>query len=45
VIENRRVNGRFVIDQEIVAVGKEIVRAAAIYEVVNGRIRRVWFAS
>lgn len=45
-LAQRMVEGRFVIDQEVCVMdadGKPL-HAAATYEVVNGRIRRVWFA-
>jgi hypothetical protein len=43
----RMVEGSFVIDQEIcwMAPGRPPVSAAAIYEVREGLIRRVWFAA
>ena len=42
----RIVEGSFVIDQEVCSMGddKPPMHAAAIYQVVNGKIRRVWFA-
>ena len=45
-LANRIVEGRFVIDQEVCTTGggKPPMHAAATYEVVNGRIQRVWFA-
>jgi hypothetical protein len=37
--------GRFAVDQEEVTgvPGRPLVRAAAVYEAVEGKIRRVWF--
>ena len=45
-LANRIVEGRFVIDQEActTGAGRPPMRAAAIYEVINGLIQRVWFA-
>jgi imidazolonepropionase-like amidohydrolase len=42
----RMVEGRFVIDQEVCSLDptKPPFHAAATYEVVDGRIKRVWFA-
>jgi hypothetical protein len=40
---SRMCHGRFVIDQEDVAGMEQPVRAVAIYEVEDGRIRRAWF--
>ena len=43
---SRMVEGSYVIDQEVcsTAPGKPPVHAAAIYQIENGKIRRVWFA-
>lgn len=45
-VARRSVEGPFVIDQEVCRLkpGAKPVRATAIYQVENGRIRRVWFA-
>jgi hypothetical protein len=42
---NRICHDRFVVDQEEVTgiPGFEVVRAVAIYEVVDGLIERAWF--
>jgi hypothetical protein len=42
-IVNRIVNGNTVIDQEKVRFGKEFIEAVAIYEVLNGKIKKVTF--
>jgi len=40
---NRIVDGRFVIDKERVVAGPNSNDGAAIYEIVDGKIQRVWF--
>lgn len=40
---NRIVDGRFVIDKEQIVAGEHINSGAAIYEIVDGKIARVWF--
>ena len=40
---NRIVDGRFVIDKEQVIAGSNNNSGAAIYEIVDGKIARVWF--
>jgi len=40
---NRIVDGRFVIDKEQIAAGDNSNSGAAIYEIVDGKIARVWF--
>jgi hypothetical protein len=44
-VTHRTVQGRFVIDREITTgmPGKGPVTGVAIYEVVDGRVSRVWF--
>lgn len=42
-IENRIVLGNKIIDKEKVRAGKEIVHAVAVYEVENGKIKKVTF--
>ena len=46
-VAQRIVEGDFVIDQEVCTRGPGTapVNAAAIYQVENGKIRRVWFAA
>ncbi len=40
---NRIVDGRFVIDKEKIVAGAHNNSGAAIYEIVDGKIARVWF--
>ncbi|MEO7462303.1 MAG: nuclear transport factor 2 family protein, partial [Ferruginibacter sp.] len=40
---NRIVEGNMVIDHEEVKAGGRIMRAVAIYEIENGKIKRVYF--
>ncbi len=40
---NRIVDGRFVIDREQISAGANNNSGAAIYEVVDGKIARMWF--
>ena len=40
---NRIVDGRFVIDREQIVAGANSNSGAAIYEIVDGKIARVWF--
>lgn len=40
---NRIVDGRFVIDKEQILAGEHSNNGAVIYEVVDGKIARVWF--
>jgi hypothetical protein len=40
---NRIVDGRFVIDKEKIVAGANNNSGAAIYEIVDGKIARVWF--
>jgi hypothetical protein len=40
---NRIVDGRFVLDKEQVVAGANNNSGAAIYEIVDGKIARVWF--
>lgn len=40
---NRIVDGRFVIDKERIVAGANNNSGAAIYEIVDGKIARVWF--
>jgi hypothetical protein len=42
-IENRIVQGNKVIDQEYVRFGERYVSATALYEVENGKIKKVTF--
>ncbi|TDF34660.1 amidohydrolase [Alteromonadaceae bacterium M269] len=42
---SRIVEGNFVIDQEFCQFGEGRLRATAVYQVEDGLIRRVWFAS
>ncbi|MBC7866897.1 MAG: amidohydrolase family protein [Gloeobacteraceae cyanobacterium ES-bin-316] len=42
-ILNRMVNGSVVIDKEKVRIGNEFLEAVAIYEVANGKIKKVTF--
>jgi uncharacterized protein (TIGR02246 family) len=45
VVTDRTVQGRFVVDREITSgmPGKEAVTGVAIYEVIDGKVARVWF--
>lgn len=40
---NRIIDGRFVIDKEQVVAGANVNSGATIYEIVDGKIARVWF--
>jgi uncharacterized protein (TIGR02246 family) len=42
-ILNRIVNGNVIIDKEKVRFGKDFIEAVAIYEVLNGKIKKVTF--
>lgn len=42
-ILHRVVSGAFVTDQERVTAGSRTVESVAVYQVENGKIRRVWF--
>jgi hypothetical protein len=42
-VTNRIVDGDYVIDREVIVAGEHSNSGAAIYQVEDGKIRRVWF--